>query len=261
MNTKLSGAQLVVVPITKVGRNFLPFVEHINRRFIKFIDFAPAGYLPDTTAPGVTSSADMFITIFEENGVVEIQRNLPLERLDYTKTLGVRQPIMSKVAMDSCYIQNNDANNIGKCVALVFWYDLEQYSAKNSTKNLMTDSISIPIRNLTRYNPLPDSDRLTGKRFRRILLGTPSKTPDGVSCVAAANMKNLYLTLCKGAYQILANVPLVLLYQMAMLEKTEFQNIVFDFESSYLTVGGNNTITPSTDYVGKTVFLNLQYEK
>ena len=260
MNTKLSGAQLVLVPITTVGRNFLPYIEHINRRFIKFIDFAPAGYLPDTAAQGVTSPDGMYITIMDENGTVEIQRQLPLERLDYTQTLGVRQPIMSKIMMDSCYIQNTDAANVGKVVALVFWYDLEQYSARNSTKDVKTDSISILIRNNTRYNPLPDSDRLTGKRFRRILLGTPAKSPDMYNCVAEANMQNIYLTLCKGAYKVLADVPVMLLRQMAMLEKTEFQNIVFDFESSYLTVGGNGTITPSSDYVGKSVFFNLQYE-
>ena len=131
MNTKLSGAQLVVVPITHVGRNFFPFIEHINRRVIKFIDFAPVALLPDSTVPGCQTSADMFVTIFDENGTKEIQRNLPLERLDYSRTLGVRQPIMSKIAMDSCYIDCQDANQVGKSVALVFWYDLPEYSAKN----------------------------------------------------------------------------------------------------------------------------------
>ena len=37
MNTKLSGAQLVLVPITRLGANFLPLVENLRGRVIKFI--------------------------------------------------------------------------------------------------------------------------------------------------------------------------------------------------------------------------------
>ena len=57
MNTKLSGAQLVLVPITKVGRNYLPEVQYLNGRMIKYIDFYPANYLPGiTTALAVSAS-------------------------------------------------------------------------------------------------------------------------------------------------------------------------------------------------------------
>lgn len=260
MNMKLSGAQIVLVPITTIGRNYLPFVEHIDKRTIKYIDFAPAAYLPGTAAPGLTTSADLSITIFDEDGTKEIHRNLPLERLDYTQTIGVRQPICRRIAMDSCYINCENPAAVGTTAALVFWYELPQYSAANKTDIVQTDSVEIPIKVVERYNPMPDSDRMTGKRFRRILLGTPSTTPDGNPGLASANMQNCYLTLCKGSYRILDSCPLNLLYQLQMLEKTEFQNIIFDFESSYITVGGAGTITPSTDYVGKYVFLNLQYE-
>ena len=100
---------------------------------------------------------------------------------------------------------------------------------------------------------------MTNKRFRRILLGTPSVTPDMNIGLGWNELQNCYLTLCKGSYKILANVPISLLYQMQMLEKTEFQNIQFDFQSSYVTVGGAGSVVPS-DYVGKYIFMNLQYE-
>lgn len=259
MNTKVSGAQLVLVPIKNVGRNFFPYVEHIAKRVIKYIDFAPVALLPRTTAAGLQSTQNMFITIMDENGTREIHKRLPLERLDYSQTIGVRTPICKRINMDSCYIDCQDASQVGKVAALVFWYDLPEYSAKNSTDNVQTDAIEIHIDNITQYSTLPDSDRLTGKRFRKILLGKPSVTPDGNVGLGSDELKNVYLTLQKGTYKVLADVPVSLLYQLSMLEKMEFANIIFDFQSSYVTVGGAGTATES-DYVDKYVFINLQYE-
>lgn len=259
MNTKLSGAQLVLVPIRNKGRNFFPYVEHIAGRVIKYIDFAPAALLPRTSAAGLQTTQDLYVTIFDENGATEIHKQLPLERLDYSATTGVRQPICRKINMDSCYIDCQDPAAVGKVAALVFWYDLPQYSAANKSKEVMTDAVEIPITNVTQYSVLPDSDRLTGKRFRRILLGMPAVTPDKNTGLGSAELQNCYLTLQKGTYKVLADVPVSLLYQLQMLEKTEFANIIFDFQSSYVTVGGAGTATPA-DYVDKYIFMNLQYE-
>ena len=259
MNTKVSGAKLVLVPIKNKGRNYFPYIEHIAKRVIKYIDFAPASLLPRKTAAGLTSTDNMFITILDENGTVELHKQLPLERLDYTQTIGVRMPICKKINMDSCYIDCQDATQVGKVAALVFWYDLPEYSSKNNTDNVQTDAIEIPITNVQQYNPLPDSDRLTGKRFRKLLLGKPSVTPDGNTGLGETELQNAYLTLQKGSYKVLEDVPVSLLYQLAMLEKMEFANIIFDFQSSFVTIGGAGTAAEE-DYVGKYVFMNLQYE-
>ena len=262
MNTKLSGAQMVLVPITQLGHNRMPFLENIKGRYIKFIDFyGGSQYLPNVTDTAVQTTENMFITIYDEWGNTEIIRNLPLERFNYTQTLGIRQQIGSKISLRDCYIDCQNPSCIGKTVAIVFYYDLPEYSAKNCTDNLVTDNISIPLTTITRYNKLPDDERMVNKRFRRILLAAPSTTPDLQSGVSYANLHNLYITLRKGSFVIFDNLPIMFLYQLTMLEKSELQNILFDFQSSYITVGGAGTITPSTDYVGKSVFLNLQYEQ
>ena len=262
MNTKLSGAQMVLVPITNVGVNRFPIVENLRHRTIKFIDFYPTNYLPGTDAPGVNSSADLFITIRNEAGNMDIHYDLPLERLDYTQTLGTRMPICSKIGLQSTYIDCRDASMVGKVAAFVFWYDLPEYSQRNTTDTVITDAVSIPLTTAIRYNVFPDIDRMTGKRFRRILLGQPTITPDLQSGLDAAKLANVYMTLKRGSFCVCDDVPVLLLYQMQMLHKSEFQNIIFDFQSSYLTIGGAGTIpNVNTDYVGKSVFFNLQYEK
>lgn len=253
---------MVLVPITNLGVNRFPIVENLRGRVIKFIDFYPTNYLPDTSAAGCSSSADMYITIRNEAGNTDLHFALPLVRLDYTQTLGNRTPIMSKINLQSTYLDCQNAALVGKTAAFIFWYDLPEYSQRNTTDTLITDAISVPLTTSTRYNVLPDSDRMTGKRFRRILLGAPTTTPDLQTGLGWSELENIYLTLRKGSYNIAENIPVYLLYQMQMLFKSEWQNIIFDFQSSYITIGGAGTIpNVSTDYIGKSVFFNLQYEK
>lgn len=262
MNTKLSGAQMVLVPITRLGVNKFPFVENIRRRYVKYIDFYPATYLPGTATPGTTSTDDMYITLMDEYGNMKLHNNLPLSRLDYNQTLGARLPICAKLSLDDCYVECKNSSMVGTLAAFIVWYDLPEYSARNTTDRVVTDSVSIPLTTAVRYNRMPDEERMTGKRFRRILSGVPTVTPDFQPGVTLAQMQNLYLTLCKGSYLVCDNLPVSMLYQMQTLFKAEFANIIFDFQSSYVTIGGAGTIpNVTTDYIGKSVFLNLQYEK
>lgn len=261
MNTKLSGAQLVLVPITQVGRNYFPLVENIRKRLIKYIDFYAASYLPDVADPGLTSDTDMYVTIRNQYGNTDMIDHLPLERFNYSATQGIRQKIGAEISLTNCYVDCQDSNNVGKTAAFLFWYDLPEYSSKNTTLNLTTDAISIPLTTASRYNQLPDVERMAGKSFRRILCSTPSVTPNLKTGVTAAQLANLYITLRKGSYNIVENMPLAMLRQLTMLQPTVFQNIRFDFQSSYITIGGAGTIpNVNTDYIGKYVFLNLQYE-
>lgn len=262
MNQKLSGAQLVLVPITKMGENKFPWIENIRSRFIKFIDFYGATYLPGTAKQGLTTTDSLYITITNGSGNTQLHRNLPLERLDYRKTLGVRQPIYSNICLSDCSVNCQNAAAVGKVAAFVFWYDLPEYSAKNSTTQLVTDSVSVELTTSIRYNKLPDAERMTGKRFRRILTCAPAITPDFYEGLDEDKLENIYLTLRKGSYNVVENLPVMMLYQLAMIQRSEFQNIIFDFQSSFLTIGGAGTIpNVDSDYIGKSVFFNMQYEK
>ena len=261
MNPKLSGAQMVLVPITRLGENKFPWVENIRSRFIKFIDFYGCQYLPGTDN-GLVLTSDMYVTIKNASGNTELIRNLPLDRFDYTQTLGIRQPIFSNISLTDCVVNCQSASAIGKVAAFIFWYDLPDFSQKNTTDFLVTDSISVPLVTTVGLNQFPDSDRMVAKRFRRIILGTPSITPDLYSGLTREQLQNVYMTLRKGSYNVLDNVPVMLMYQLAMVQKSEFQNIIFDFQSSFLTIGGDDTIpNVKQDYIGKSVFFNLQYEK
>lgn len=250
---------MVLVPITKLGENKFPWVENIRNRFIKYIDFYACEYLPGIKDAGLTTTDNMYVTITNAAGNTELIRNLPLARFDYTQTLGIRQPIFNNISLSDCSVvcQNKDA--IGTVAAFIFWYDLPDFSQRNTTTQLVTDSITVPIRTTSGRNVFPDLDRMAGKRFRRIILGTPTITPDLYD--GLEQLDSIYMTLRKGSYNVLDNVPVKLMYQLDMLEKSEFQNIIFDLQSSFLTVGGDGENPDADTYLGKSVFFNMQYEK
>jgi len=260
MNNKLSGGKLVLVPIKNLGANKIPYVEDLRNRVIKFIDFYPATLLPDTDEEGVTDVTNMYLSITDVFGNEYLIKDMPLERFNYVDTLGVKQSIKNKISLQNSAVICQNASNIGKYVALVFWYDLPEFSARNRSNVTVADSITIPITNIIRYNSLPDEERMSGKRFRNLLLGTPNVTPDLKNALPLSKLQNVYITLRKGSYNVIENIPVILLYQLQMLTKIEFANIVFDLQSSYITVGGAGS-AHFTDYVDKAVFFNFVYEK
>lgn len=261
MNKKLSGGQLVMVPITNLGRNYFPVNEYLDRRFIKYIDYCNSLLvLPGTTEVPTSESSDMYLTLANEYGNTEFIKNQPLWRFNYFFNLGVRQTIGRKLSIRDCYIENQNPAAVGKIAPFVLWYDLEEYSRRNTTDVTCIDSITVPITNVTRYNLFPNSDRMAGKRFRRLLVQKDSTISPNQEPLVDVLLDALFVTLRKGSYNILENIPTSLFWQISVLERQEFANIIFDFESSFITVGGAGTISNPELYLGKSVMFNLEYE-
>lgn len=260
MNRKISGAKMVFVPIHQTGANYFPFVEDLKNRYIKYIDFHPAQYLPDTAATGVDDTFPLgtfYVTLANEIGNKRLFDRLPLENLNYIKTQGVRIPVAAKLSLQNSYIECMDPAYIGTTVALIFYYDLPEFSAKNHADRLMVDSLSVPITTATFKNIFPDSLRMSGKRFRNVLFAPTSQTPDYQTGVDT-DYQYLYVTLRKGSYNVIENLPLTAIFQTIMVEKIDFANIIFDFQNSYITVGGAGAL--SGLFANKSVFLNFAYE-
>lgn len=260
MNNKISGAKMVLVPIRQTGKNYFPYVEDLKNRYIKFIDFHASDYLPGTDAPGLKlyQPTSVFLTLANEIGNKLLFNEMPLENFDYQYTRGVRSEIGSKLSLQNCYIDCQDASIVGKTAAVVFYYDLPQFSARNKTDNLITDCLSVPVTTLSLYNTFPDSERMSGKRFRLINFTTVSQTPDYYPGVTQYQ-DEVYVTLRKGSFNVLENVPLSVFQQQTFITKLEFANIIFDFQASYMVIGGAGTNPNIT--TGKAVFLNFTYEE
>lgn len=260
MNKKVSGAKLVLVPIRNMGANYFPYVEDLKDRYIKYIDFHPTRYLPGVADVGMDdnySEGQMTVSLANETGNKLLFNGTPLEQFNVSMTSGIRQKIGAKLSFQNSYIFCQDSDMVGKTAAFVVYYDLPNFSARNTTDNIVSDYVSVKLTTKTFYNKFPDVQRMSGKRFRFVLANPCGVTPDFETGVTS-NLQNLYVTLRKGSYNVVENMPLSILYQTLNLDKLEFANIIFDLQSSYITVGGAGTWAAAP--IGKSVFFNMVYE-
>ena len=257
MNKKVSGAKSVVVKLESKGKNYLPFVEYLKDRYIKYIDVVIVGSLPYSTDACITDTDGLFVTLANKSGNSFFVHDETLSRYDLLQNLGLRRPIGQKLSLQNSYITVTDDAYVGKSVLLVFWYDLPEYSARNMTDAQLTDNFEVKIDSNYSNNLLPDNRTMVSKRFRKIALALPTYTPTFSPSVTDSDIKHLYITLQKGNYKIFDAIPLSELYEIGNIEILDFANIVFDFTYSYIWVGGKGT---RINVAGKSVFFNAVYE-
>ncbi len=256
MNKKVSGAKSVVVPISSLGKNYLPYVEYLNGRFVKYIDFVVVNSFPNSTDTPVASSDGITLSLAVSSGNAYFVKDEPLKRFDIEENLGIRKPIMQRVSLQNSYLLVADEAAVGKSVLLVFWYDLHEYSSRNTTDEVSTDGWETQIVSLTDKNQMPDNRTMVGKRFRRISVTFQKHLPTYTEGVTYEQARNIFVTLQKGNYRVIDALPLLEFYELGLLQSVDFANIIFDFTNSYLSIGQ----AASADLVGKSVLLNAVYE-
>ena len=257
MLKKVSGAKSVFVRLQNVGRNYLPFVEDLKDRTIRYIDVVPVTSLPFpfiSDSPVATFDG-LYISVAEKQGNGYPIYALPLDRLDISQNMGRRQPVNRVSSISDCYIDCEDPALIGQIVCLVFWYDLADYSAPDSTVDFAIDSVEVDVLSSQQNNVFPDNRTMAGKRFRHISFPAVSPTISGATGLSKTEMLDCYVSFVKGNYAVIDNIPLSEFYDVTeMYETLLFANICFDFTNSFVTVGG------TANYDGRKVMFNLTYE-
>ena len=240
---KVSGSKTVFVPITRAGRNFLPDIEDLRDKYIKYIDFVPMNSIPDSNKPAISDNkTNLTMTLFARSGNIIVSENLPLDRYNINLNRGVRVPIMRKLNIFNSFINALDDTQIGKTVVLVFWYDTPSCSRCNRSNDTDINFFEIPIINGSGFNPFPDNRVMVDKRFRNFFVNFTNNLPSGGVSITEANTKDFYLTFRKGTFAVLDLIPLPLFFQLGLYEQLELANITFDFTNSFAKVGGlNNT--------------------
>ncbi len=254
---KVSGSKNIIVAIKNVGINYLPYIEDLRDKFIKYIDFVPVTSLPNSTGTPITTSDNLFLSLANYGGNVLVSKDMPLIRYDITENGGVRLPIMQKISFQNSFFENKDATNIGKYVLLVIWYDEPAYSRRSKSDNVAVDFLEINILSNSNDTYFPDNRAMVNKLFRNFYLDFPTTTITGNSGITEAQAYNIFITIQKGGYALFDHLPLIELKTIGLIDVMTFSNVIFDFEASYLTIGGNGTLT---GYSGKSVFLNCIFE-
>lgn len=262
MNKKVSGGQSIIVPINRIGKNYLPFIEDLKDRVVKYIDVLTVlGYatiLPDgsnTFTSGSETEFTTYLTLMNKNGVVQDVANIPLVSLSTFYNGGEHYFVGRKISLQNSYLTVTDPNLIGKSILLVVWYDEPLFSARNSTNNLCVETVEVEYRNNTFKNLFPDNRTLAGKRIRKIIIDPVYKTPSYRDC---ANLQDAmpYLTLNNGNVSILKEIPFqCLVNQNGLVQwELEFANIKFDLTNSYIQTFGDADFVAGQSFLVRFVF-------
>lgn len=249
MNPKVSGGQSVIVPISRIGNNPLPFVENLKDRVVKYIDVDTVNAtLPDGSVNAYTANEDTassYITILDKNGVVINHNNYPMYNF-VTYLAGTDRPFIGKkISLQNSYLTITDAALVGKSVLLTLWYDEPEFSQRNTTNNISVETIEVAYLSPYKKNLMPDNRTLAGKRVRRVLFDYATLTPSYKPCVNTVKMAQGYITLNNGNTSILKQVPIASLYKYGVLNTfdLEFANIKFDLTNSWIETFGDNDFT------------------
>lgn len=253
---KISGAQSVIVPLTQMGINYLPFVESLFEKQIKYVDFVAVSSLPGSSATPLSTPGNCTLTLVNKSGNTYDMADVPLSRFDPASYYGMRPYIGRKISLQNSFIRVNDSAAVGTSALLVFYYDYPEFSCRNTTNDVSENGIEIPIVSNTFPNQLPDNRTMAGKRFRTLSVNPVLVTPS-FNTSAYSDISDLYISLYNGNVAILDTVPLLVFATAGSVENFTFSNIKFDFTNSYVIVGGAGTVS---DPVGKSLFINLSYE-
>ena len=240
MNKKVSGAQSVIVPIKCIGKNYLPFVEDLKDRVIKYIDIM---YCIPIDGSERVSNIPEYITLAGKNGYILEFENYPTQNLSYESTQGLRRLIGKKLSLQNSFFINTDPDNVGKSVVVVFWYDEPEYSARNTTNNVSITTVEVPFVSKDFKNVFPDNRTIAGKRFRTIAFDRLyGKTPSFKDALNNDIYEFGYITLLNGNVAILKDIPVACLVEDLNSDPLEFANIKFDLTNSYIKLAPNADI-------------------
>ena len=258
----ITGIKTILVPINKIGKNYIPFNEELKDRIIRYVDVVTPTALPESNANVFTAFASATLTLADFNGNSYVGYSVPLDRYNPTKNLGDRIAIDKKISFQNSYIEVAGVGAITPSFAVVVvYYDAPEFAQINTTNDLAVESFEVKVTSASFKNLLPDNRTLVGKRFKQIAIPTGvTLTPSYQQCGNDVAVEGAYITLVKDNYLIFDNAPLMLFKEPYYLRSLNFRNITFDFINSYITVGGKDENEAANALVGKSVFFNILYE-
>lgn len=243
MKQIISGSKTVLVPINKVGRNYFPYIKELQDRKVKYIDISDVYY---GTAPTITNSSlhyGVYLTLADKYGNLFYDA-VPVENFNSTQYfLGVRNFIDRQIILQNCFIENEVAANIGRFVAVTFYWDEEQtQSTKKCLKQLIEIVIDPSLANsqLFYYRvKFPDVQNLANKRIRSIRTASwfaTMTTPLGYPTINPSTGTTVYMTLAYGRNILFDNLPLKYMREQWTNSQLEFADVLLNMQDCYMSI-------------------------
>lgn len=254
-NQKFTGAIGVEVIVKKgTGRIYFDDIAQLRSKKIIHIDVCDNIQIGKSGVQSVNLDValDGNITLRTADTQTNIIENLSLKELRFSKKKGNRIAFnhffdLSKSFIDITY--NTDISS--RSLYFVFYYN-DNTSVSKTCNDFKISNFEIPLKQSRTM--LIEEKKLSGYKFKNLLLTFPVITTSGLAGISYATALKCFLTLQKGSTQIFQNIPLILFYQNELFQQLNFDNITFDFTNSYIDI-----VNPQeADY--KSVFFNCIVE-
>lgn len=248
MNKLISGAMAVEVAVNATSQKFFfPDVPQLRNKRIKHIDIVDIA--KSHTGKDIYSAGNIYLTLVEKNTQMEKISKLDVQRLNNN---GTRLFINKVVDYQQSFIYLPEFGEDNKVVLFVFWYD--EPAIMNiipmANNNTLLGGFEIKLTASKTY--FLENLNLKDRMYQFLFVEDVDYTVAGNAGVALADLENKFLTLTRNGLEFISNLPLILLYQIGKSSYLRFQNIQFDFQSSYitsLTTGVNDLKSIQFNYI------------
>lgn len=254
----ISRSKTIFVPITKVGRNYFPYIKELQDKKIKFIDIVSSYYTFLYSQQNVTTvDNSYYITLIDKQGNL-FYDNIDIANFRPQYRLGQRNTIERYITLQNCFIEAPVLDS-PKVVAVTFYWD--EGEVRNAATKTYKETVellfdSTPETNKSVKIKFPDIRTIAGKRIRSIRLDTmfgSSISPSGYPIWSAGwntadptSKYSIYLTLINGTNILIDQIDTLLLTDLLSVDPIEFNDILINFPDSYITFeakyGPNNAV-------------------
>lgn len=229
-------AKLISLKNLQIGKNYFPDLQEFLNKKILTINFIPNQKAPEIQAQDSSVEDGLYLSLTRDGQKYDYL-NVPISEFSLTNCKGNNVEICRELLWQNCYIDCVSSNNVGKTAVFVVWYEYDKISMKDNGCNKSNYS-NFDVRLVTGngYKNFFDDNRdLFGKGFRGFVFD-PSINISPNGNATYTNSKNVFITLVKGGYAVIDSIPLVVFEQLGNYSQICFDNIMFDFENSYLQV-------------------------
>lgn len=261
MQKYVSGAIGFYVPYKNEQKLYLPDIQELKGKKIKYIDVVPLTLAADETVLiGNYANYSLYFNLMEKDTNDFQIKDMPIAEFNIEINKGNKYFIDKVIDFPNSYIANySSVAATGQAIFCVAWYD-EPAVMQNvpSMKKLDYDTFEVVATDATNGLFLFDENRtLYNRNFRNIVFpfyGSANTTPRGNTATAETNA---FLTLQKHNLAYIRNVPVRCFYQLTDCYRMRLQNITFDFTNSYVKVAPSLVSAVK----GKSFFFTAEFEE
>jgi hypothetical protein len=242
------GVELIIPAVTAESLDvYFGWVSELHGKRIKYIDFYYSEGVKSPSGRNLHNGEGAYLTLGNYQNV-QFVYDTPLASLfDVNYTRGRRILFNKEIdLLKSKVTVNNVDSEDERSLYFVFWYDepevrnrLSAYGPLSS-RNVEAVELYIPVGAKRIFWPdnrvIVDRSITNIFSFSQLVGENFTLSPNGLPFLAGYNFHSSYLTLAKGNYLFMKQVPLPLLSLDSKDYIIELENVVFDAPNSYVEI-------------------------